>query len=638
VWNCGRENKPLPCFRPRYVERHWIPDGLGGAREVPHGQGLLVWTLACEDFPAGCALPLGTFWYAVTTVDEFGLENPLVGSGNRAAVLEGIADPLPIEVPRAFLDCSSPEYCPHENDGDENPLPLGVHVFIQYMDLRSFNATFAAPNPLNCWWGEDPGVLRVREARQYAFTYTVAEPDPLLAGCAPPYPLVVDLHSHGGTAKAQLYGKGGNAAYAEGCALLLQPLDVGETWWYGFSASFDYRDAQEGCPQEPCAEIDAEFPPLAPYERVPDTGPIANFTEARVLRMVYDLLRAPLPGYAVDPDRVYVQGSSMGGSGALAFALRYPQVFAAAAAGKPMTDFEAFLSGVAPHPQKDLRHELPLRWGADPVLAAESGLPLLPVANFGPAGWADHLAAFDGLPVYSWMDHPSQVASPAWAAMDNAPLGIEVGFSDDVLPYPTQGLPFFEATGFGDQGRAWGGVIGCEGHGGSAFDGMPPSLAASATNPSPAPFSDYRIERDETVPGFSGLTGGHYPPPPVACCDAPCLPEGPFDYYQDLIWCSTWYDWDGEYGPPVDLPLRWEISLKWTGSFAPPPTVTITPRRLQQFLVEPDAHYAWWNVELTTSALIQPPTSVQALPSGLIELPNVVLTPPGNRLTLVRLP
>ena len=638
VIDCGRPNKPIECFRPRFIERHWIPDGQGGAREVPKGQGLFVWTLDCPDFqPQGCAQTAGTYWYAVTTVDEYGLENPLITAGNRVQVTEGIDDPLPVEVPRAFVDCTTPGYCPQENLSDDNPVPPGVHVMVQYMDLRRFNPTFAAPNRLNCWWGEEPGEVHVQNARQYAFTYTVAEPDPLLAGCSGPYPLVIDLHSHGGATKDQLYGNGGIDAYTDGCALKIQPYDIGDTWWYGFSSTFDYRSDQDLCPTEPCDEIDDEFPPPPPYDGVVTSGPIINFTEARVLRMAYDLIRSPLPGYPIDPNRVYVEGHSMGASGALSMALRYPNVFAAAAVGKAMTDYSAYLDGIAPKPDGDLRHELPLRWGAWPSLAASAGLPLLTMATIGPGDWADHLQPWNGTAVYDWMDHIRQAKTPARIRLDNAPFGIKAGFADDVLPYPNQGRPFFQANGFGDRGRAWGGEIGCGGHGGEAHAGMPPSLTSSATNPTPTNFSDYNVVRDETVPGFSDLSAPHYPPPPTTCCSAPCSPQGPYYYYNDLIWSSSWYDWDTDFGPPRDDPNRWEISLKWTGPFVPPPVVSITPRRLQQFQIDLDANYRWSNVELGTGALIQPPSApFKPQPTGIIVIPGVQLTPLGNRIVLTR--
>ena len=638
VIECGRPNKPIECFRPRLVERHWIPDGADGAREVARGEGLFVWTLDCPDFNANeCQATSGTYWYAVTTVDEFGIENPRVSALNRSSVSEGIAEPLPVEIPRAFLDCSDPNYCPKENLSDDNPLPTGVHAFLQYMDLRRFNPTFAAPNVTNCWWGEDPGRVHVQNALQYAFLYTVAEPDPLIVGCSGPYPVVLELHSHGGVAKDQLYGNAGVNAYSDGCALKIQPYDIGDTWWYGFSSTFDYRTPQDVCPTDLCGEIGDDYPPLPPFERVVTSGPIVNYTEARVLRMIYDLMRAPLAGYPVDPNRVYVEGHSMGGSGALSMALRYPNVFAAAAVGKPMTDYDAYLTGVAPDPDNDFRFEFAQRWGAWPQLAATSSLSLLEMQTIGPAGWADHLKAWDGIAAYDWMDHVRQMKSPSRQVLDTVPFGIKAGFADQTLPYPSQAQPFYQPTGFGNLGRTWGGEIDCSGHGGKPHAGMPPALTSSATNPTPATFSDHGIVRNESLPGFKDLTGGHYPQPQSTCCQAPCNPSGPRQFYFDLIWSSSWYAWDTDYGLPRDEPARWEVSLKWTGSFSPPPTVTIVPRRLQQFVVNPDFSYRWSNVELGTGAMIQPLSApFQPLPNGLIEIQGVELTPNGNRIILVR--
>ena len=66
---------------------------------------------------------------------------------------------------------------------------------------------------------------------------------------------------------------------------------------------------------------------------------VENFTEQRILRMVKDLLADPVHGPEIDPDRVYVAGVSMGGSGTLSMASRYPTVFAAAYADLPMTNY-----------------------------------------------------------------------------------------------------------------------------------------------------------------------------------------------------------------------------------------------------------------------------------------------------------
>jgi len=632
--DCGRPMKPLPCFRPRYVQRYWIPSDLGDPREVAPDEGLLVWTPDCTEFGRGVCE--GWAWYAVTVVDATGNENPVVTASNRVLVYERVRNPLPIEVPREYLDCSIPGYCPHESLGDPNPMPQGVHVLIQYMDLKDWNTTFYAPNYTNCWWGEDPTAMHIRNAQQYAFAYMVSEPDPAFAPCPPgQLPIVVDLHHHNGQAIEQGWGLGGKEAYAVGgCAVKIVPIDPGDTWWFGFAEDHDFRKPTGNCPIVSCSEVVGTMPPTPPYTNIPSSGDVVNYTEARVLRMVFDLIRNPPFQRTLDFDRVYVEGTSMGGSGALQFALRYPNVFAAAAAGKAMTDYGDYLVKLpAPTPQSDLRHELPQRWGAYPDLATSTGLPLLGVRTIAPGKWGDHLAAHDGTVVWDWMDHITQITAGTGHALDSAPFGVSAGFQDDIIPYPHQGRPFFAA--FGNLGRTWGGKIGCGGHGGSPYVGLPPSLTASAVNPFPAPYSDYNVRRVETIPGFVALTGGHYPIPPTVCCNT-CAAPGPYYYFHDLIWSSTWYDWDQ---PPVDVPDRWEMSLRWTGSFAPPPTVDIVPRRLTHFQVEPGELYSWMNVEVGTGTVIQP-ASTPITPgsfTGLLRIIGIQLTPPGNRIVLVKL-
>jgi pimeloyl-ACP methyl ester carboxylesterase len=620
----------------------WIPDGIGGAREVPEDEGLLVWTLGCEDFPgAACN---GWAWYAVTAVDPHGNENPVVTAENRVRVYEGFGEPLPIEVPRQYMDCSIPGYCPHDNASDPNPIPPGLHVFIQYMDLGDWNDTFTAPNFTNCWYGEGPGEIHIQNNRQYAFSYVVSEPDPSLPSIPGELtPVVIDLHHHSNNAVGPRWGINGVDAYAVGGgAIKIMPTDVGDTWWFGFNSEFDYRSVSPGhCYDGSCSQAQAPFPPVAPFTQMPTEGEIVNYTEARVLRMVYDLFRMPLGSYPADPDRIYIQGQSMGATGAMQLSTRYPDIFAAAACAKPMTDFEQYLVGnPAPKATHDARFEVPVLWGPYPSLASANGLQLLGIRTTGPGEWANHLALWDGSVIWDWMDLIEQMQSPERVGDDSAPLGIVSGFGDMVVPYPTQGLPFYDQTGgWGDLGRAWGGKITCNGHNGPIHEGMPPALTNSVTNPIPAPFSDYNIRRKETIPGFMNLSGGHYPAPPVTCCKAPCVPQGPHYYYQDLIWSSTWYDWDTVIGPPVELPNRWAISVKWTGSFAPAPTVDIVPRRLQVFKVVPDVPYQWINVELGTGVTVQAASApIEPTPAGLLVLEDVRLTPPGNRIILFRQP
>jgi len=641
VFNCGRPTKPMECFRGRYVDRFWIPDGIGGAREVPDGEGLLVWTPNCQDFPDGSCS--GWVWYAVTMVDALGNEDPTVDKESRIRVYEGYGEPLPIEVPRQYLDCSIPGYCPRDNAAEDDPMPIGVHLFIQYMDLRAWNATFNAPNFTNCWWGEDPADLWIQKNRQYAYSYVVSEPDPTLPFTPNvPTPVVLDLHHHAGNSLGPRWGVKGSEAYATGGgAIKVMPTDVGDTWWFGFNSEFDYTAPSVGhCYDASCSQASPSFPPVAPFTKMPMSGEIVNYTEARVLRMLYDLFRMPLSGFPPDPERIYVQGQSMGGGGAIQFATRYPDIFAAGACAKGVTDFVQYMVGSPPPKQThDARFELPVRWGPYPTLAASQGLPVLTIKNTGPGTWADHLAMWDGTVVWEWMDLIEQIKTPERVADDSAPIGVVSGFSDLIVPYPTQGLPFFQQVGgWGDLGRTWGGKIICGGHNGPILEGLPPSLSASATNPNPAPFSDYNVVRSETTPGFMDLRAGAYPPPPITCCKSPCVPAGSRYYYHDLIWSSSWYAWDTQVGPPADVVDRWAISLKWTGSFSPPPTVDVVPRRLQAFQVVPGAQYQWVNIELGTGIVIQPVgEAIKPSPLGIIIIQDVQLTPPGNRIILYRL-
>jgi hypothetical protein len=92
-------------------------------------------------------------------------------------------------------------------------------------------------------------------------------------------------------------------------------------------------------------------------------------------------------------------------------------------------------------------------------------------------------------------------------------------------------------------------------------------------------------------------------------------------------------------GPPLDIPDRWAMSIKWTGSFTPQPTVDIVPRRLQSFQVVPGAKYQWLNVELSTGVTVQPASApIKPKPTGILVLEDVILSPGGNRVILYRQP
>lgn len=224
----------------------------------------------------------------------------------------------------------------------------GGRLYVQFMDAGQWNATFSG----------------------YAYEYIVYTPD-----CAGPLPVVVYLHQRGGYA---LTRSGPPAGW---CAYFIAPLDVGNTWWYGYARDFDYRE-----PGQPVAGAVVE-----------------NYTERRVIRMVRDLLAHP-PAQPADRERVYVYGHSMGGSGALAMALRYPDVFAAAYASEPMTNYAASVR---------FRAELVRLWG-------------------------------DGGPVWDWQNHQRTMSNPA---LRMVPLGMAHGRRDTTIDWQTQGAPMAGIVG-----------------------------------------------------------------------------------------------------------------------------------------------------------------------------------------------
>jgi hypothetical protein len=116
-------NLAVPAWGPRYLSRYVLQD-LGP--ELPTDRGFLAWTLAADDFGGGDE---GSAYYAVTAVDDQGIENTLdFGAPNVfGPVLESIAPPEPV---RAKLIV-----------GDK------AEVYIQYLDLRSFNPTMSARMP-----------------------------------------------------------------------------------------------------------------------------------------------------------------------------------------------------------------------------------------------------------------------------------------------------------------------------------------------------------------------------------------------------------------------------------------------------------------------------------------------------------
>jgi poly(3-hydroxybutyrate) depolymerase len=531
-------------MQARYLERLVITNG--GA-QLPAGTGLLVWTLATNDFAGGAT---GAVYYAVTTVNSDGVENRtnFTSANVIGPVAEGVAEPLAVET----------------------TVSIGRrgHLYLQFMDLRNWNPTFHAPHPGNGYLGLNPDLASVQHALAYAYDYAVYDPE-----CSDsPAAAFFSLHGWGGNTYGPL--ESDPNAY-DWCAYKIYPVDQSETWYFGFAKNHDYRQPGE----------------------VAAGDTIVNFTEQRLLQMLRSLQRNP-PAAPLDPDRVYVYGQSMGGSGTLALALRYPNVFAAAYASEPMTDYASAGDGGG----LDWRSDIEPKWG-------ERSLNL-PVTLDGPAGWADHLKPHNGTSVWAWQNHRRTTTNRL--ADDFVPFGVGHGTNDMVIEWPTQAQPFYGPL---DASRhCYGGVVNDAGHSWLGFWGAPPTLEPDG---SLTPFRGFRVVLHETVPGLS--RGSANPASP---------PTRTGDYNLALDWSASWTPWDGA---PLDTATVWQMSLR---SLAPTnQTVDVTPRRTQAFRVAPGAAATWQNLRVSDGMAIQS-GSLTADAHGLLTVTNVVVSPDGNRVRL----
>jgi pimeloyl-ACP methyl ester carboxylesterase len=567
----------------RYTDRMIINPGGG---PVKPGWGLLVWTLAAEDFGGKNS---GKGYYAIAVKPAGGKEtfNPNMVAG---PVLEAVADPQPIDITSPSIGIGP-----------------GGHVYIQYMDLRNWNATYGAPNASNAYYGLDPADPNLAHALQYAYDYVVYAPTPDLCGGDFPDKIPVFFHLHGWrdftNPPADGYHKQDRF-----CAYGVYPVDVTNTWYFGFARDNDYRVRSE-----------------------PKAGDvIVNYTEQRLLRMLYDLMRNP-PGPAVDPQRVYVAGQSMGGTGSLAFAERYPNVFAAAYASQPMTNL--LTAGVT---DQDWIADASVKWGPPDLN--------LPVSISAPNGWANPLKDYNGTGVWDWQNLIDSATGTKLASRlgdDMALLGVVHGSKDSVVPFDemappgvrssiipwdTQAQPFYEV--FHTGGRPWGGLITKNDHQWEYYRGLPPFLADLGTPEVYRfkPFWDLQVVRDETVPGLSNLSGNS-PVPPTKDGDI---------YNMTVTWSSSWDPWDG---PPIDEPKQWQISLcsldrdSLKCGSGVTQTVDVTPRRLQQFRIAPGKVYQWQNRLVKDNSVVASGT-VKADSNGLITVTGFQVFPGGNRLLI----
>jgi pimeloyl-ACP methyl ester carboxylesterase len=540
-------------WQPRYHERFVI---VNNGPELAAGTGLLVWTLAEADFAGGSA---GNGYYAVTSVDGLGIENLQdFGPGNSVGpVAEQINTPRPV---RSKVIVNNK-----------------VLIFTQYLDLRRFNPTFIAPNAYNEFYGLDPQDPSVANAIQYAYTYAVVPPDDLACGGGPAgtHPIVIELHGFSGLlARPLTFGPD-----PDWCdAFRIYPIDPGNSWWFGCARDHDYRVSLD----------------------VPAGDVIENFTEQRVIRMVEDLRREGQFQAQIDEQRLFVDGHSMGGSGALALALRYPNYFTGAHASQPMTNYLTSGDGGGTSWKSDVE----IKWGK---ISNQN-----PIDNGGDPLIAGHLDAFDGKPAFDWANH--QQTLQIRRGDEFTPIGVDHGTLDTVIEWTTQGQPCY---GLLDAAATcWSGDVLSAGHTSSNISLLPGALGKIAT----VPYSAFKAVRNETLPGFSQGSGNlSIPPTQVG------------SYNRHIDWSASWQPWDGA---PIDQPGVWQVSLRPKNLVVQ--FIDVTPRRCQQFEQLPNVAYRY-TVERISDGSLLDSDLLWTDPDGLLTVPAVEVAGTGVRVRIERL-
>ncbi len=570
-------------WQPRYVGRLITVDN---GPQFPANWGLLVWTLSTADFPNGASSGIG--FYAVTETLPGGSENYYY-NGAVGPIAEAVAAPKPVEI-----------------TGSQNvTIGTGGHVYIQYMDLRNWNGTFHAPNPTNNYFGLNSGDPNFRNNLQYAYDYDVFTPTTSMCGGSIPsqLPVFIGLHGH----KSNSKGGEGNYPHAY-CAYGIYPYDDTDTWYFGFAKNTDYRQTQT----------------------VASGDVIVNYTEQRILRMIYDLEQNP-PGPRVDTRRIYIAGQSMGGTGALAFAERYPNVFAAAYASQPITNFRT--AGI------DVNG---FDWTADAALKFGSPTLGLPVQIAAPNGWADHLQSYNGANVWDWENLQAGATRPYNLGNNQALLGIAHSLTDKIVWPDTQALPMF--ANLNSSNSPWAGLVNGtalnDGHQWQYFNGLPTSASKHKfSNDNNLPFWDLNVLQNETIPGFANLSGNSQGPV------TPSDTSSKNQYYnQTVLWSASWNAFDGA---PVDTSGYWKMSFctmsvyNYNCGTSATLHVDITVRRPQQFVITPGKTYTWQNQRINDGKYI---ASGQATAdaNGVLTIKNFevdgnsggTITYKGNRLII----
>lgn len=423
-------------------------------------------------------------------------------------------------------------------------------VYTQYMDYSKWNPTL----------------------KGYAFNFSVALPGNYNPSQS--YPLRVYLHAYG---EAQKFV---NQSEFNWPVIQLFPSDPGEdfntlhTWWYGFSRDHNYKT--QGA--------------------IPRSGVIENFTEQRVLASVDFLINDGQ--FNVDRNLVHAYGHSMGGSGVLAFGMRYPSVFAGIYASEPMTNY-----GASPMFQENFR----MLWGERSAN--------LPIVNNGRNNSA--ISNYDSTGsrptrVWDWMNHQGQLNQRRGDRFSF--LMVDHGKADRVIDWQTQGRPMAQVLSnarVGFSAATLGGVD----HSWLAFNSVVTDVFGFGNGAE----AGWLYPRNLSFPGIANASGS-----------GRLLPGGSGDdrYNTNLEWSTPRNNFHQNI---VDSANRYEISLR---SKVANQTADVTPRNTNSFRPSSGTRCSWTARSIANNSTLGSGNSVVD-GSRLLTIPNVsILGGSGTRLAI----
>ncbi len=415
----------------------------------------------------------------------------------------------------------------------------------------------------------------------YAYNYSVSVPsgyNPNGAGLLP-----ITVHIEGKNSRyveAETYVSG---IYISIDAPFINDYSE-QDWYWGFSCNHDFQGS---------------------IGTVVTAGPICNFSEVRMLRALKDTLRDNYYTNRADASRIYAYGHSMGGSGVISWAMHYPQIFSIVYASEGLTDYEM---------DPVWRAENERRWG---VLAQDN-----PVLNLG-ITWIDgsqtneNIVALNNMSIWDYMDHKTIGCDPNYQDLDTSFIIAVHGTSDDTIQVTSQGYPFYDCMNNGHRGYI--GLINSAGH---SWQGFSPGEDINFRvfvfpwndNEDAMPGSNYldrSMSNTSSYIAFSNATGSDIG-----------LRSGTGDYNSGIIWDPS---------SIIDQSNYYEVDLIARNSNK---TSAITPRRLQNFVMIPNAVYHY-TIRNFVGTLISE-GNVTADSSGIITVPNVNVTTAGITLGISR--